>query len=155
VHQRISKFLHNRSQQVVLNSEYSSSIPVTWGVPQETVLGPSLFLIYMNDLPELVSNSHITLFVDDCIIYKQILTPNDVDLLQEDINSVVQWASLWQMRFYVINTATYNFPPPKCITSLIITSFMVPYYSTLTAECHNPIKSKVGQPHSSENSCCK
>jgi len=109
----------------------ASSIPVTSGIPQGIVLGPLLFLIYIyiNDLPEHVSNSRIRLFTDDCIIYKQILTPNDVDLLQEDVNSVVQWASLWQMRF---NVTKYCYLQISSSQVHHFPSFMVPYYSTLT-----------------------
>jgi len=131
VHDWISQFLHSRSQQVVLNGEYSSSIPVTLGIPQGTVLGPLLFLIYIDDLPEHVSKSRIRLFADDCIIYKQILTPNDAELLQEDINSIAQWASLWQMRFNVTKCCYIHFPPLKYTISL--TPFMVLYCNTQTA----------------------
>ena len=66
----------------------SSPVMVTSGVPQGSVLGPILFLIYINDLPEYIKYSTIRLFADDCILYQPIKSFNESILLQEDINSL-------------------------------------------------------------------
>ena len=55
------------------------------GVPQGIVLGPTLFSIYTNDLPESILHSSIKLFADDCIIYKAINITEDAEKLQEDL----------------------------------------------------------------------
>jgi hypothetical protein len=75
----ISAFLSNRTQTVVLDGESSDIAPVTSGVPQGTVLGPVLFLVYINDLPEYLKSSQLRLFADDSIIYKTIKSQKDCD----------------------------------------------------------------------------
>ena len=67
----IETFLTARTQQVVVNGATSTSTIVTSGVPQGTVLGPLLFLLYINDLPDNLSTS-VRLFADDCILYTPI-----------------------------------------------------------------------------------
>ena len=65
----IKAFLTGRTQSVVLEGAKSEAVPVISGVPQGTVLGPILFLLYINDLPLQVSSSTTILFADDCIFY--------------------------------------------------------------------------------------
>ena len=72
----IREILTGRHQQVVLNGSTSNQVPVTSGVPQGTVLGPLLFLVFINDLPDNVS-SNVRLFADDCLLYRRINTPED------------------------------------------------------------------------------
>lgn len=86
----------HRQQFVIANDTISSLSPVISGVPQGTVLGPLLFLIYINDLPECVSSS-VHLFADDCVIFRKIDNDNDICTLQSDINSISHWCSTWQM----------------------------------------------------------
>ena len=86
----ISSFLTNRTQQVTIDNIQSDQLPVDSGVPQGTVLGPLLFLLFINDLPESV-NSEIKLFADDCIMYRTINTHSDAITLQQDINKLEQW----------------------------------------------------------------
>ena len=68
VHKWINEFLTNRLQKVVLNGTCSTSVKYSSGVPQGTVLSPSLFQFYQNDFPECVNHSKGRLFADDCIL---------------------------------------------------------------------------------------
>ena len=94
----IKHYLNNRTQTVVVNGEFSDKAPVLSGVPQGTVLGPLLFLVYINDLP-LVVNSRIRLFADDALIYRKVENVNDVRQLQHDIDNLVNWELHWSMEF--------------------------------------------------------
>ena len=69
-------------------------------MPQGSVLGPILFLIFVNDIDAVVS-SHIQEFADDCKVYRSVPTAEDIDKLQQDINNVCQWSKDWQMLFNV------------------------------------------------------
>ena len=81
----IESFLVGRSQTVVLDGEGSDELPVLSGVPQGSVLGPILFLLYINDLPENVQ-SQVRLFADDTAVYLTVQDPNDSERLQSDLN---------------------------------------------------------------------
>ena len=94
----IESFLTNRHQQVVLEGTSSNRAKVSSGVPQGTVLGPLLFLAYINDLPSKV-HSKIRLFADDCILYSKICTTEDSNRLQKDLDSLLNWEKDWQMSF--------------------------------------------------------
>ena len=103
-------FLTNRSQTVVCDGKHSDPAQVTSGVPQGTVLGPLLFLLYVNDLPDNLKSS-IRLFADDALLYGVISNENDGDQLQEDLKQLEAWQNTWQM----------SFNPSKCKTICIST----------------------------------
>ena len=94
----ITKWLTSRKQRVLLDGESSDYVLVTSGVPQGTVLGPLLFLIYINDIIENIT-SKLKLFADDCLLYRTITSEQDTMALQKDLDTLVQWASKWQMKF--------------------------------------------------------
>ena len=96
----IASFLEKREQTVVIEGTSSRTKPVTSGVPQGTVLGPVLFLVYINDLPGCAVSSTTRLFADDCLIYKEIRTPQDAADLQSDLDSLQQWERQWLMSFH-------------------------------------------------------
>ena len=70
------------------------------GVPQGSVLGPILFLIFINDLPDNIRSS-VRLFPDDCVLYRNIYSIQDCFILHEDLISLGQWVANWQMKFNV------------------------------------------------------
>ena len=86
----IREFLLGRTQRVRVDEQFSEEIAVTSGVPQGSVLGPLLFLAYVNDIWRNVE-SHIGLFADDCILYRKIRESRDIDSLQEDLNRLREW----------------------------------------------------------------
>ena len=97
----ITSLFANRTQTVLLENTTSENIAVTSGVPQGTVLGPILFLIYINDLPDYIKHSQIRLFADDNIIlYRPIKTQADCIQLQEHLESAVKWEHDWLMAFH-------------------------------------------------------
>ena len=94
----IRAFLGSRSQRVVIDGEESESIPVTSGVPQGSVLGPILFLVYINDLPDEV-RSQVRLFADDTALYLTLESEDDSSTLQSDLDILSAWESRWDMEF--------------------------------------------------------
>ena len=98
IHSWITQFLQDRTQRVVVDGESSERVHVASGVPQGTVLGPLLFLCYINDLP-LHVDSHIRLFADDCLQYRTIRNHEDHLLLQKDLDALPLWTKTWGMSF--------------------------------------------------------
>ena len=96
----IQSFLSTRTQQVLVEGSKSSKLDVLSGVPQGTVLGPLLFLVYINDLPDVVTCSDTRLFADDSPLYRHIRDNQDVKKLQTDLSSLETHESQWQMSFH-------------------------------------------------------
>ena len=119
----IETFLIGRTQQVVVNGATSSSTVVTSGVPQGTVLGPLLFLLYINDLPDNLSTS-ARLFADYFILYTPIRTQNESSLLQNDLLKLQKWQDKWLMKFN----------PGKCYTMILATTTPTPNMYTLCGQ---------------------
>lgn len=94
----IQSFLSERTQRVVLEGEQSDTCSVLSGVPQGSVLGPCLFLMYINDMPETIKSS-IRLFADDTIMYLAISNQTDCQTLQDDLKRLESWEEEWLMAF--------------------------------------------------------
>ena len=103
----LEHFLTKRTMRVVVDGIASKDKEVLSGVPQGTVLGPILFLVHINDLPERVK-SCVKLFADDCLLYRVIRNFQDHVILQEDLKSLEKWASDWGMSFNA--TKCYTLP---------------------------------------------
>ena len=95
----LENYLSNRKQRVLLNGQSSSWLPINAGVPQGSVLGPLLFLIYINDLSDnLISISK--LFADDTSIFSIVSDVNkSAEDLNKDLNIIKDWAFQWRMSF--------------------------------------------------------
>ena len=81
-----------------IDGAQSHYLPVLSGVPQGSVIGPTLFLIYINDLPDYV-NSVVHLFADDAIMYQTMHNEDHCDQLQADIDQLQLWEKHWSMEF--------------------------------------------------------
>ena len=75
---------------------------VTSGIPQGSVLGPILFAIYINDMPEMVESSTY-LFADDTNIFREIREEYDEKMLQTDLDSLQNWSDTWLLNSTLIN----------------------------------------------------
>ena len=96
----IQSFLTNREQVVVVNGVHSNSAKVLSGVPQGSVLGPLFFLLFINDLEEVVKASKVSFFADDTRVSKQIGCFEDCLLLQTDLYSILEWAQRNNMKLH-------------------------------------------------------
>ena len=100
----LEAFLRERKQKVTVNGSSSEWCDVTSGVPQGSVIAALLFVIYINDLPENIK-SHIYLFADDCKFFREIITLEDIDIMQEDLDTLYEWSQKWLLTFH----------PDKCV----------------------------------------
>ena len=94
----IKNFLTGRTQSVVVGGAKSDPVTVQSGVPQLSVLGPSLFLLYINDLPSGLSST-ARLFADDTICHNDISADSDQHQLQEDLDKLASGEEKWKMYF--------------------------------------------------------
>ena len=96
----LESFLSNRLQRVTINGSMSEWAAVHSGVPQGSVLGPLLFLIYINDLSEIIE-SEIRIFADDTFIFQTVPqnAPSTADTLEGDLRKITNWANQWKLSF--------------------------------------------------------
>ena len=97
----LMNYLGEREQSVVLDGIKSSSKPVLSGVPQGSILGPILFVLFINDLPQGISeDTHLALYADDTKIWRSIRNEEDIVQLQKDINNLHMWSINNKMMFH-------------------------------------------------------
>ena len=122
-------YLHDRKQRVVLDGKCSEWLSVTSGVPQGSILGPAVFVLFINDMPDVVSEpSTLALFADDAKCLRAINDVGDCVALQDDLNNLSEWSVKWKLNFNI----------EKCTISTI-TRKRNPVLSSYTI-AHCPIK---------------
>ena len=112
----IKEYLKGRKQRVLVNRKFSTILDVKSGVPQGSILGPLLFVLFINDIhTKIFENTQIMLYADDTKIWRHVLAPIDHEILQRDIDSLNAWATLNKMKFHPekckilsINNFNYN-----------------------------------------------
>ena len=112
--QWFSSYLDNRKRRVKLCNTFSSYTDVTSGVPQGSCIGPLLFILYVNDLPDNQQSSNITvnMFADDTKFTTVFADPVDRVLLQDCLSSFIDWADLWQLHIAEYKCCVLSFGKP-------------------------------------------
>ena len=110
----IASFLSKRTQRVIIENRYSDEIAVTSGVPQGSVLGPVLFLLYINDLPDKIS-CNVKLYADDVVLYADVMSNTGANaLLQTSLDELSRWCNEWEMLVNVKKCAIMRMSRQKC-----------------------------------------
>ena len=128
-----------RTQKVVIDGEESGAVPVMSGVHQRSVLGPILFLVYIDDMPKYTKHSQVRLFADDTIVYLTLTNKDDCQNVQEDLKRLEVWEKEWFMEFHPVkchvlrisrkkNTATF----PYCLHGQVLTEVKSAKYLGVT-----------------------
>ena len=94
----LEQFLLNRKMRVQINENVSDWFAVLSGIPQGSVLGPLLFIIFVQDLPQWVTNS-IMMFADDTKLWARISRQEDGEALQRDLRKLEEWSKMWLLSF--------------------------------------------------------
>jgi len=128
----ISLWLTNRKQRVIVDGAESKWVRFKSGMPQSTVLGPLLFLIFINDIGIGISST-LRLFADDCLLYRVIDSTRDAELLQHDLHLITEWCKQWQMRLNLDKCVTL-----QCYRSLNphLTNYFVENYTLENVNQH-------------------
>ena len=90
--QWFNAYLTDRSQSVAVNGSTSEPQPISFGFPQGSLIGPLLFIIYINDLPSVVPHCKIQLYADDTLLYVSSSSVTDIEfMLSEDLRHIIEW----------------------------------------------------------------
>ena len=100
--QWITSFLDSRVQRVDINGQTSDWKNVTSGIPQGSVLGPILFVMFINDLPDLIK-SEVFLFADDTKVFSVNKSVKDAEQLQSDLDALEEWSNKWLLNSTLIS----------------------------------------------------
>ena len=97
----IKSYLKDRKQRVVMGGKYSKIASVNSGIPQGSILGPLLFVLFINDISEVITEgTNIALYADDTKIWRKICSYSDCVILNNDIESLSKWADRNMMKFH-------------------------------------------------------
>lgn len=102
-------YLSDRLQRVVLSGIESEWVSVTSGVPQGSIIGPSLFIMYVNDIPSHIRSSNCLLYADDVKIFKNVSSLHDCIELQNDLSSFENWCFQWKLSLNLDKCCHLNF----------------------------------------------
>ena len=94
-------YLTNQVQYVCINNVLSHSVSVTSGVPQGSILGPLLFALYINDLPNCLSSALPFIYADDTKCIKSISSFDDIQRMQDDLDAISHWSSNFELFFKI------------------------------------------------------
>jgi len=99
----IKIFLSNQSQCIRVGDAASATLPLLSGVIQGSAIGPILFVMYINELAEILSKAGVTgrLFADDLKMYARMSSYVDVSAVQNALDQLVDWADLWQLQISI------------------------------------------------------
>ena len=103
----LTSYLARRKQRVALNGKVSDWVPAVSGTPEDGLLSPLLFSLFVNDLPSVVKTDCL-LFADDVKIFQKVRGWNDVKRLQDDINAVTRWAADWRLKLNPSKCRTFK-----------------------------------------------
>ena len=122
-------YLLDRQQCVTINGQQSSILPVLSCIPQGSILGPLLFIIYIDDLPLTINFSHLFLFADDNKCLSPIHSPTESLNLQRDLQAIGTWSDQWSLAFNESKCPHVRFfPNPNSIhTPYFINNLSIPF----------------------------
>ena len=111
----LQNYLENRSQSTCVGGECSTSLNVTYGVPQGSVLGPKLFLLYLNDLVEVIEYCDYYMYADDIVLFKKIrnddnFIDDDIGLFKHDVQRVSEWCVANELTINIKKNKVQYFP---------------------------------------------
>ena len=110
-------------QCIVVNSQLSGWLPATSGVPQDSILGPLFFVLYINDLPSFLSSSCALLYADDTKCFQRVISLTDCSLLQCNLDSLALWSELNCLSFNTLKCSLIRFSH-NCASYISLTNYM-------------------------------
>jgi hypothetical protein len=113
----VKEMLLGRSQTDRVDGQLSAEVRVNSGLPQGSVLGPVLIIVYVNDFWRNIEYN-IRLFADDCIIYRKITDSSDIDRLQTDLNRLGEWAVETEMRITADKSKAVSFTKARVMEEI-------------------------------------
>ena len=105
----LRSFLSGRKQCVSVEGKMSNWTEVISGIPQGSVIGPTLFVIFINDLPEEIKSNICKMFADDCKLYGVVNVSDKVSNIQTDLDKLQRWSQKWQLPFNVTKCKTVHY----------------------------------------------